>query len=187
MAKPNQPFHLHIGCFDQVAPGWYNTDITPYIFISRIPFLASLLYFAGAMSRERYSQNKRRLFREVHYLDLRKQLPFPSDSVDACFSSHTLEHLYVWETKRLLGEVHRALKPGGFVRLILPDLGHAVSSYDIEEPVPFLSMVFKKEDLTNHKNQHKWMFTGPYMERLLRDAGFTSVHRMGSRSIGGVS
>ena len=53
---------LHLGCFDQVFPGWVNTDITPHIFIARIPGLAWLLYRAGMMSEQRYEQHKKRVF-----------------------------------------------------------------------------------------------------------------------------
>jgi hypothetical protein len=38
---------LHLGCFDQVLPGWVNTDITPHIFIARLPGLAVALRRAG--------------------------------------------------------------------------------------------------------------------------------------------
>jgi hypothetical protein len=44
---------LHLGCFDQVFPGWVNTDITPHIFVARVPGLAWLLYSAGMMSDQR--------------------------------------------------------------------------------------------------------------------------------------
>jgi hypothetical protein len=35
---------LHLGCFDQAYDGWVNADVTPHIFISRVPGLALILF-----------------------------------------------------------------------------------------------------------------------------------------------
>ncbi len=43
-------------------------------------------------------------------------------SMDAVFSSHNLEHLYVHEVPVAVREFLRVLKPGGFVVLACPDL-----------------------------------------------------------------
>lgn len=46
----------------------------------------------------------------------------PSESVDAVFSSHNIEHLYPHEVPIALAEFKRVLKPGGFVVITCPDL-----------------------------------------------------------------
>jgi SAM-dependent methyltransferase len=46
----------------------------------------------------------------------------PSNSVDAIFSSHNIEHLYPHEVSITLAEFLRVLKPDGFVVLTCPDL-----------------------------------------------------------------
>ncbi len=43
-------------------------------------------------------------------------------SMDAVFSSHNLEHLYLHETRVALKEMHRVIRPGGFLLITLPDL-----------------------------------------------------------------
>ena len=43
-------------------------------------------------------------------------------SVDAVFSSHNIEHLYVHEVPLALAEFKRVLKPDGFVVITCPDL-----------------------------------------------------------------
>ncbi len=45
-----------------------------------------------------------------------------SESVDAIYSSHNIEHLYPHEVPQALAEFHRVLKPYGFVILTCPDL-----------------------------------------------------------------
>lgn len=43
-------------------------------------------------------------------------------SMDAVFSSHNLEHLYLHDTAAALNEMHRVIRPGGFLLITLPDL-----------------------------------------------------------------
>ena len=45
-----------------------------------------------------------------------------SESVDAVFSSHNIEHLYPHEVPAALGEFLRVLRPDGFVVITCPDL-----------------------------------------------------------------
>ena len=46
----------------------------------------------------------------------------PSESVDAIFSSHNIEHLYPHEVPLALKEFMRVLKPDGFLAITCPDL-----------------------------------------------------------------
>lgn len=46
----------------------------------------------------------------------------PSDSVDAVYSSHNIEHVYAHEVVQTLQEFRRVLKPEGFVVVTCPDL-----------------------------------------------------------------
>lgn len=166
---------IQLGCFDQPAAGWINTDITPHIFISRVPLLAPIMHKLGLMSRSRFLQHRRGVFRGVKYVNLAKRLPFKDNSVDAFFSSHTLEHLYVFQTESALREIHRAMKPGAFARFVLPDLERAIQLYRADDPTRFLKFVFEADKPSLSKNQHRWMYTAEYLKRLLLDAGFEHV------------
>jgi len=66
---------------------------------------------------------------EVMEWDIRKGLPFPSQSFDACYSSHVLEHITKSEVPKLLLEIYRVLKPGGIARIIVPDFERAAKDY----------------------------------------------------------
>jgi len=52
--------------------------------------------------------------------DVRKGLPFDSDSVDEILMSHFLEHLTGEEAIELLAECYRVLKPGAAVTVVVP-------------------------------------------------------------------
>lgn len=53
--------------------------------------------------------------------DLARGIPFATDSVDAVYHSHVLEHLDRSTAPGFLREVHRVLKPGGVHRIVVPD------------------------------------------------------------------
>lgn len=66
---------------------------------------------------------------DVQRYDIRKKLPYSDNCFDACYSSHVLEHLTQEEAKNLVSECWRVLKPGGVVRLVVPDLESIVRNY----------------------------------------------------------
>ncbi len=68
---------LHLGCFDQPLDGWVNTDTTPHIWISRVPFAAKLLHSVGMMPSKRLAQHRAGIFRRIKYLNVSKKFPHP--------------------------------------------------------------------------------------------------------------
>ena len=49
------------------------------------------------------------------------RFPFPDNSVSFFYSAHTLEHIPQEHCANVLREIYRCLKPGGAVRLTMPD------------------------------------------------------------------
>jgi ubiquinone/menaquinone biosynthesis C-methylase UbiE len=66
---------------------------------------------------------------EVLVRDLRKGIPAPTESADAVYHSHVLEHIDRDAVPRFLDEIRRVLKPGGLHRVVVPDLEHYVHEY----------------------------------------------------------
>lgn len=61
--------------------------------------------------------------------DFRYPLKIDDDSVDGIFTEHVLEHLTYDQVERLLKECHRILKPGGIIRIIVPDVSIFIEHY----------------------------------------------------------
>ena len=61
--------------------------------------------------------------------DLRKPLPFDSASIDVAYHSHVLEHFARSEALAFIRECIRVLKPGGVLRVAVPDLESICSEY----------------------------------------------------------
>ena len=66
---------------------------------------------------------------EVQEHDIRKNLPYPDEYFDACYSSHVIEHMKKNESARAIAECYRILKPQGIVRIVVPDLESIVRAY----------------------------------------------------------
>jgi len=171
---------LNLGCFDKPVAGWLNTDITPHIWISKIPGLPRFVAFLGFMTEERLAQHKKNVFSEVHFMDVRKRFPFPSESFDFVYSSHLLEHLFPEEAEKCLSETYRVLKSGGLVRFAVPDLDEIVKNYDPLDPEKTLKSIFEYGKTKNRgKNSHHWLYNENLLNLKLRAAGFVEVTRRG--------
>lgn len=175
---------LHLGAFDSGVAGWVNTDITPHIWISKFPGFPFLLHKLGLMSKARFEQHKNGVFSMLVYLDLCKPLPYADVSVEAIFSSHVLEHLFMDEVEKLIAECHRVLKVGGVCRVVVPDLAKIISQYDPENPRRFISEIYEVSTRSAVKNSHHCAFTAEFLNRLFAEAGFTNCrvlsYRVGS-------
>jgi SAM-dependent methyltransferase len=109
-----------------------------------------------------------------------------SDSVDAIWSSHNLEHLYPHEVERALKEFLRVLKPSGFAYLKVPDLqlvaelivskGLESVAYDSPAgPITPLDMIYGHSASLAAGNEfmaHRTGFSPTLLKNLLRAAGF---------------
>jgi ubiquinone/menaquinone biosynthesis C-methylase UbiE len=164
---------LHIGAFNKGIEGWINTDITPHLWIAHVPLFPFLLHKLGKMTDERYAEHKVKVFNTLKYLDLTKSLPYPSESIEAIFSSHVLEHLFMDEVEKLILEFARVLKTGGVCRVVVPDLEKIIAKYDVNDPREFLTDIFEISKRGEVKNSHHCGFTGKFLISLFSNAGFS--------------
>jgi len=61
--------------------------------------------------------------------DLRAGLPFPDNSLQSIYSSHTLEHFAFPDLCILLKRCYAALKPGGFFSICVPNARLYIQAY----------------------------------------------------------
>lgn len=121
---------LNLACGALTDWRWNNLDFSPYATLRRHPVLAWALSKFGLVSPER----KKRLALidpEIIRWNLARGIPFPSDSFDAVYHSHFLEHLPRAAAKPFLTECCRVLKPGGTLRIVVPDLETIVGMYTL--------------------------------------------------------
>ena len=58
-----------------------------------------------------------------------KGIPFEDDSLDVVYHSHVLEHFTKENGMRFINECYRVLKPGGIIRVVVPDLEGIIKEY----------------------------------------------------------
>lgn len=65
----------------------------------------------------------------VKSYNLLKGLPYEDSQFDVVYHSQVLEHFPKEKAPDLIGECFRVLKPGGIIRVVVPDLENIVSEY----------------------------------------------------------
>jgi predicted SAM-dependent methyltransferase len=157
---------LNVGsCWTMFHHGWLNIDILP------------LHEFA-----------QKNLYKFVQ-MDVTKGLMFENGVVDLISASHFLEHLTPDEGVQFLKECKRVLKPGGVVRIAVPDLPLLMQKYQAGElgiydeinntsaacdtqAAKLWSLLFEG---------HKTAYDAASLESAARKAGFTNMAVQGFR------
>ncbi len=115
--------------------------------------------------------------------DLRRGLPFPDESCAAIFGEHVIEHIPKDSAEFLLRECHRALRPGGVMRLSTPDAGKFLRAYvndpqflaDPRFPDPADTPMDRVNMMMREFGQHLWVYDIESICLLLEKAGFSST------------
>jgi SAM-dependent methyltransferase len=168
---------IHFGAFNCPIDGWLNTDITPHLYLARVPLLPWLLHKAGKIPAARYKDYQCGAFRKLTYLDVSKLWPVADGSVEAIFSSHVVEHLTLHGARICLRNAYRVLKKGGVLRVVVPDLDKLVADYRTEAAYEWAYSFFEA-DHTSQKNMHHFMYNHASMACLMREAGFSDIARV---------
>lgn len=92
-------------------------------------------------------------------------------SVEAIWSSHSLEHISKHQVAETLTEWFRVLTPGGILELEVPDLLWVCRNF-IEHPTDdwHMDTIFGLQ--THDGEYHKTGFTEPILRRRVEEAGF---------------
>jgi len=119
---------LNLGCGTKtsLSPEVINVDWSIHLRLKKspVPQAAVALLLRGERL-ERFVS----LPDNIVVQDLSKGIPFDSNSVDAVYHSHLLEHLDQSIAKAFLSEVRRVLKPDGIHRIVVPDLEELCANY----------------------------------------------------------
>jgi predicted SAM-dependent methyltransferase len=116
--------------------------------------------------------------RHIHYVrgvdDLR---PFADQSVDLVYVSHCLEHFKHADVQRVLTEWHRVLKPGGILRLGVPDFDQLIRIYHAASHDVEVIQGVLMGGQTYPLNVHYVVFTERSLTDRLKAVGFREVRR----------
>lgn len=192
---------LHLGCGTISPDGWINVDGSWNARLAKHRFWRKVLCATSIISADQSSVawNPR-----IHTHDLRKPLPFSADFFDVIYASHLLEHLYLNEARQLLRECLRTLRPGGVLRMVVPDLREAAREYlrlsesydfrnsEVATPANWFNTRLLLREPDAHRgnvwnrlyrnlkdfHSHKWMYDAPSLCAEFLSAGLVDVAEM---------
>lgn len=185
---------LNLGCGAVRPSGWINTDSSLNANIQKIPLVGK--WIAKRFNDVEYNDNN------MVYMNLNRPWKYKENSVDIVYASHLFEHLSLKSANLFLDESYRCLKPGGVIRLVVPDLYKICKKYieeyesDAEEdPTKYIMWavnmhrenqygqninLIKKIILEwqGYPHQHKYMYDEKSLKKHMRDKGFKDIHSL---------
>lgn len=110
-------------------------------------------------------------------------LRFADSSLDAFYTSHTLEHLPRANCETLLARVRVWLKPGGILRVVLPDLKQIAVAYlsgEVNADAFVLNTLLARPQslrlrLSLGHAQHRWMYDADNFTALLERLKYREI------------
>lgn len=117
--------NCQFGCGMMMANGYLNVDFLDYMFNGEIK--TGMVYHVPA-------KGDRCFFVK---LDVAEGVPFPDEQFSHVYHSHFLEHINNVQGFGFLQHCYRILKPGGRMRILVPDLEYWSDAY-LNNREPFL-------------------------------------------------
>ncbi|MEY3283053.1 MAG: hypothetical protein RIR86_1066 [Acidobacteriota bacterium] len=183
----NVPRRLNIGCGDRPTVGWVNYDNSLSVLLGHLPLVGAILARIGLIAKSQLNFARIAQASGVRYANVTQKIPEADSSVDLIYSCHMLEHLTRSDALRFLRESRRVLKPGGALRIVVPDLKILVNNYQrggkADDFMESLYIVPTDPDRLLNRLKcllvggrlHLWMYDADSLRELMTKAGFASV------------
>jgi hypothetical protein len=184
---------LNVGSGAYPEAGFLNLD--NHVYLLAAPLYPIVRRWAKGPRAERvraYHEASRR----AHFVryDCRQPLRFSRPAVDHILCSHFLEHVYPNEAVEIVDGFAKALKPGGTLHLIVPDLESLARQYlEARERADAASHFVAETVLSSAQSpswryrllellgfqglQHRWMYDRKSLSKLVEAAGMTLLDR----------
>ena len=196
---------LNLGAGPLGKNDWINLDY------GILPFLGKYKKWIPSPIRKIIPQGYQDIINQwpqnIQLHNCKNRLPFQGNEISHSFTSHFLEHIKKYEAAFVVGEVYRVLKPGGYFRIIVPDLEMIIKKY-LEKDDEFFAKIdpeLKKYGASTTdmfltlfyppfhliKNQspinrfinrfarwHMWMYDFDSIKEMLAKAGFIGINKM---------
>lgn len=181
---------LNLGCGHIQPEGWVNVDGSMRAWLAtRFSWFDHTLTNLKILPKTEFNSR-------THYANLNKRLQWKDGTVDCIFLGEVLEHFTKDDGYRLLRECYRILKPGGIIRLRVPDnvqfWRKYIDEYDLERCKPrdrwsesherwielfFHDICVSRTLFRSMGHYHKWMYDEITLLKTIEKAGFTGANR----------
>jgi len=181
---------LNLGCGSIRPGGWINTDGSWNANIQRIPVIGKVI--SRIFHTVSYDNDN------LTYMNLNKRWNYSDNSVDIVYASHLFEHLSLGSADLFLSEAYRSLKPGGVIRLVVPDLYKICKKYISEyekgtsHTTDFIMWAINMHregqyggkiplwkkivlEIQGYPHQHKYMYDEKSLAEKMQQSGFQNI------------
>jgi len=181
---------INVGCGQTPTAGWLNFDNSWSLRLSKIPYVAELLYRVGFLEESQYKFVLFARKQKIEYGDAVKGLPVSDEYCEVLYSSHMIEHLDRNEVVDFLDEAFRVLVPGGILRIAVPDIKKYVEQYnqmgDADTFIKSTHLCVNRARTFRQRfrlswvgtRHHQWMYDGNSLVRLVEKNGFVNAEIM---------
>jgi SAM-dependent methyltransferase len=177
---------INIGCGQTPTPQYKNFDCSFSVRLASRPLTYRSLKTLGLLKPEQiaYIEFLRRA--DIRWANATKCIPERDCGAEVVYASHMLEHLSHREARGFLAEALRVLRPGGRIRLAVPDIAFHVNNYmnhrsadqlmsDLRVCKEFTSLASRLQLVLLGSRHHLWMYDGMSLCRLLHECGFSNA------------
>ncbi|MCH8012622.1 MAG: methyltransferase domain-containing protein [Candidatus Marinimicrobia bacterium] len=118
---------INIGCGQIAADGWFNLDKSPNALLAKHKIIRKIIKKLSIVPASVFEANYRS---DIKIVDVHKRgLPVPDNSTSWIYCSHVIGHMSRDQALNLANECLRALKPGGRLRIVTPNLRDVAVSW----------------------------------------------------------
>ena len=143
--NPDDKTLIHIGCGMKNSTRYINVDAEPLAHVHIVTY------------------------------DLSNIDELKTESADLIYMCHVLEHIPPTQLHSVLSEIRRILKPGGILRLSVPDFNKLIEIYHVSGGD--VNSIYRQllGQPGSDYNAHHMIFNDQYLRNLLEVAGFRNV------------
>lgn len=105
-------------------------------------------------------------------------IPFPDNSFDLVYHSHVLEHFSKEDGKRLIEECFRVLRPGGVIRIAIPNLEEIAKNY-----LKYLELSDQNPDNSEFRANYDWSLIEMFDQTVRNNTGGAMLKYLGQKEI----
>lgn len=159
---------LNLGCGTKTnsSPNVINIDWSIQLRIKKNPIFKIAV---PILLRGERLKKFRTLSENIMVYNLSKGLPFKSNSIDAVYHSHMLEHLDRHIAEKFLLDIKRVLVPHGIIRIVVPDFEQAAKNY--------ISHISTSEKDSSEANKHDFYISTLLEQSVRKEAHGTSQQK----------
>ena len=169
---------VNLGCGLRVTQGWLNIDGSLNALIASWPNWVHRLAYRFSGSNSYFSCEEYCNILKINnflFHDLSLSLPIYKNSLNYIYSSHFFEHIFKEDAEALLKSCLIALKPGGVIRIAIPDLAYAISLYNKGKKTEMLEDYFFVSSKGSYLARHKYMYDFEMIKEILDKIGFLNI------------